>query len=52
MQVLSVDIDGAIRVLARYFPKSAADSAKQRFLLKHLQATPRETTPDAPTYGR
>ena len=52
MQVLSLDIDGAIRVLARYFPKSAADSAKQRFLLKHLQATSRETTPDAPTYGR
>ena len=50
MQVLSVDIDGAIRVLAKYFPKSAADDAKQRFLLKHMQATSR-TNPDAPTYG-
>ena len=51
MQVLSVDIDAAIAVLETYFPKSAADSAKQRFLLKHMQATPRETNADAPTYG-
>ncbi len=52
MQVLSVDAEGAIRVLAKYFPRSAADSDKQRFLLKHMQATSREANPDAPTYGR
>ena len=52
MQVLGVDVDGAIGVLRKYFPNSAADSAKQRFLLKHMQTTPMETHPDAPTYGR
>ena len=52
MQVVGVDIDGAIRVLDKYFPNSAADSSKQRFLLKHMQATPMEISQDAPTYGR
>ena len=51
MQVVGVDVDGAIGVLAKYFPRSAAESAKQRFLPKHMLATPMETSSDAPTYG-
>lgn len=30
------DIEAAMAILARYFPRSAADAGKQRFLLRHL----------------
>ena len=51
MKVLDIRTpDQAIAMLARYFPNSAKDSDRQRFLLKHL--TPSETARnrDAPRY--
>lgn len=30
------DVDGAIDVLGRYFPRSAKDADRQRFLLRHI----------------
>lgn len=41
-------IDAAINVLRRYFPKSAEDGAKQRFLLKHIWQA--DGGVDAPAY--
>lgn len=39
MQACDLDtIDDAIVVLGRYFPRTAADADKQRFLLKHVLA--------------
>ncbi|WP_199699115.1 hypothetical protein [Oleomonas cavernae] len=29
-------VDDAVAVLGRYFPRSAADADKQRFLLRHI----------------
>lgn len=40
----------AVALLARYFPVSAADAGKQRFLLKHLSRLGDEA--DAPEYPR
>ena len=42
------DIDGAIAVLARYFPRSAQDADKHRFLLRHIWPT--DTDDDPPRY--
>jgi hypothetical protein len=42
------DIEGAIAVLARYFPRSALDADKHRFLLKHIWPT--QTDDDPPRY--
>lgn len=41
--------DQALALLAKYFPKSGADSDKQRFLLKHIW---HERSHDAPVYAR
>jgi len=41
--------DGAIALLGRYFPLSAASAEKQRFLLKHMS---KEGAADAPKYPR
>jgi hypothetical protein len=50
MQVVGVStIDDAIALLDRYFPKSAASSEKQRFLLRNMN---REGGADAPKYPR
>lgn len=50
MQVVGVaTVDDAIALLGRYFPKSAASSEKQRFLLKNMS---REGGADAPKYPR
>lgn len=51
MRTLGVDADGAVAILGRYFPNSAADSGKQRFLLRHLDMA-RGDPDDAPRYGR
>lgn len=45
-----VEVEPAIAILAEFFPKSAADSDKQRFVLKHLLS--RGTSIDAPHYPR
>ena len=50
MQAAKVDADGAIAILCRYFPNSAADAGKQRFLLRHLGANPDGIDRDAPRY--
>ena len=42
--------DAAMQVLARYFPRSARDDAKQRFLLKHLSPSEEARSIDAPEY--
>lgn len=42
------DIEEAVRVLAEFFPRSAADADKQRFVLKYILAS--ENSPDAPSY--
>ena len=42
--------EAAIEVLAEYFPKSAADADKQRFVLKFVFAA--ERSADAPSYPR
>jgi hypothetical protein len=50
MRVVGIhSIDEAIAVLARYFPVSAANAEKQRYLLKHISL---EGTIDAPEYPR
>jgi hypothetical protein len=45
------DIDGAMAVLARYFPRSADDGAKQRFLLKHIWSKGEVDAPRYPERG-
>jgi hypothetical protein len=44
------EVEQAIEVLAEFFPKSAADADKQRFVLKRLLAG--DTPNDAPQYPR
>jgi hypothetical protein len=44
------DIEEAVRVLAEFFPRSAADADKQRFVLKYILTS--ESSPDAPSYPR
>jgi hypothetical protein len=44
------DVEPAIAVMAEYFPKSAADADKQRFVLKHVLSQPSPT--HAPRYPR
>lgn len=44
------EIEQAIEVLAEFFPKSAADADKQRFVLKRLLAG--DVLTDAPQYPR
>ncbi len=44
------EVEQAIEVLAEFFPKSAADADKQRFVLKRLLAGDIPT--DAPQYPR
>ena len=52
MRVVGIDNpDAAMQVLARYFPTSAQDTAKQRFLLKHLAPSAEARTTDAPIYA-
>ncbi len=46
----STDVEQAISVLAEYFPKSAADADKQRFVLKRILSM--ESPADAPRYPR
>jgi hypothetical protein len=51
LRVLGVTtVEEAIAILAEYFPKSAADADKQRFVLRRLLAA--ESAPDAPIYPR
>ena len=45
-----IEIEQAIAVLAEFFPVSASDADKQRFVLKRLLS--RETSTDAPRYPR
>ncbi len=47
-------IDEAIALLARYFPKTAADADKQRFLLRHIwpKEPPDDGPPAYPVRGR
>lgn len=42
------DVDGAIAIFARCFPRSAQDAEKQRFLLRHIW--PDTTDDDPPRY--
>lgn len=50
MRVVGIsEVEDAIRLLARYFPASAASSEKQRFLLKNMS---REGGAHAPEYPR
>ena len=51
MRILAVDAEGAMAILRRYFPNSAADGGKQRFLLRHLKPSG-DGDGDAPRYGR
>ncbi len=44
------EIEQAIAILAEFFPNSASDADKQRFVLKRLFA--KETSTDAPRYPR
>jgi hypothetical protein len=44
------EVEQAIEVLAEFFPKSAADAGKQRFVLKRLLAG--DIPNDAPQYPR
>jgi hypothetical protein len=51
LRVLDIKtVEAAIEVLAEYFPKSAADADKQRFVLKFVLAA--ERSDDAPSYPR
>lgn len=43
--------EDAIAVLARYFPRSGADAAKQRFLLTHIWHVEGEDAPAYPLLG-
>lgn len=46
LRVVGVEtVEGAIACLARFFPRSAADADRQRFLLRHIWP---EGTPDEP----
>lgn len=45
------DIDGALAVLRRYFPRSGSDDAKQRFLLKHIWSKGEVDAPRYPETG-
>ncbi len=51
MRLLAIDVEGAMDLLRRYFPNSAADSGKQRFLLRHLGQDSQGGS-DAPRYAR
>lgn len=42
------DIDSAIGILAKFFPRSGADGEKQRFLLRHIW--PKKTGNEPPAY--
>jgi hypothetical protein len=44
-------IDHAIAILARYFPRSAADAGKQRFVLRHLWPEEEGDAPEYPVRG-
>lgn len=44
------EVEPAISVLAEYFPKSAADADKQRFVLRHILSL--QESGDAPSYPR
>jgi hypothetical protein len=49
LRVLQItEIQPAIDILAEFFPKSAADSGKQRFVLKRILST--QGSSDAPEY--
>ena len=51
LKVLNLaDIEQAIEILAEFFPKSASDADKQRFVLKRLFSG--GTSIDAPFYPR
>jgi len=50
--VLGVDVEGAIAIVRRYFPRTAEDAAKQRFLLGHMLRGGERSDGDAPRYGR
>jgi hypothetical protein len=51
LRVLDIrDIEGAIAILTEYFPNSAADAGKQRFVLRHILSTGGAI--DAPRYPR
>jgi hypothetical protein len=51
LSVLGItDVEEAVRILAEFFPRSAVDADKQRFVLKHLLS--REGPSDAPSYPR
>lgn len=53
MQIVGVDFEGAMEVLRRFFPRSAEDGAKQRFLLRRLMGDGEsEGNGDAPAYRR
>ena len=45
-----VEVEEAIAILAEFFPNSAADADKQRFVLKYVLSA--EESPDAPRYPR
>ena len=52
MRVVGIDTaDQAVQALARYFPTSAQNTAKQRFLLKHLAPSEEARSIDAPAYA-
>lgn len=51
LRVLKIDqVENAIDVLAEFFPVSAQDAGKQRFVLRHLLAS--GIAPHAPEYPR
>ncbi len=52
MRIVGVDLDGAMDVLRRYFPRSAEDGAKQRFLLRRLMGEDTVEDGHAPRYGQ
>lgn len=52
MDVVDVDTEGAMDMLRRFFPRTAEDGAKQRFLLKRIAAERGAEDGDAPSYGR
>jgi hypothetical protein len=50
LQVLEInDVEGAIAILTEYFPKSAADAEKARFVIRQILSMER---PHAPSYPR
>jgi hypothetical protein len=51
LKVLNITgVEAAVGILAEYFPNSAADADKQRFVLRHILST--EGKADAPGYPR